>query len=98
VIDFNVFWNEYPRKVGRKIAERKWKTLDEDERRRVLHGLALWKCSSQWVGGGGEYIPYASTFLNQERWRDEPWNGAFEQYPFREGTREASLFEVRRRA
>lgn len=96
MIDFENFWEAYPRKVGRKIAERKWKCLSEEERGRALHGLELWKCSAQWVGSGGEYIPYASTFLNQERYNDEPWNGAFEQYPFR-GNKTA-LFEVHRRA
>lgn len=97
MIEFSVFWTAYPRKVGRKIAERKWKSLTAEERDRALHGLGLWKHSTQWAGSDWEFIPYASTFLNQERYNDEPWNGAFEEYPFpirkREG--QAALFAVR---
>jgi hypothetical protein len=95
MIEFEAFWREYPRKVGRKIAERKWKRLTDDERGRALHGLALWTCSAQWAKGGGEYIPYASTFINQERWNDEPWRGAFEQYPYRGIEPQAGLPGIR---
>lgn len=77
--DFDTFWNEYPRKVGKKVAERKWKTLGASDRDCALHGLRLWKQTVQWQSSGGMYVPYASTFLQQERWKDEPWTGAFSE-------------------
>jgi len=77
--DFDTFWNEYPRKVGKKIAERKWKRMGPADRDCALYGLRLWKQTLQWNSSGGMFIPYASTFLNQERWKDEPWTGAFSE-------------------
>jgi hypothetical protein len=77
--DFQTFWSAYPRKVGKKIAERKWSKMSASERDAALRGVKLWKQTYQWQQAGGLYIPYASTFLNQERWKDEPWAGAFSE-------------------
>lgn len=76
---FEDFWKEYPRKVGRKVAARLWEKIPMIERPRVIQVLRMWKQTSQWREGYGQFIPYASTFLNQERWKDEPWMGAFEE-------------------
>lgn len=78
MLEFEEFWKEYPRKVGRKVAERKWARMNERERRDAISGVRLWRDTVQWQASGGLFIPYASTFLNQERWKDEPWTGAFE--------------------
>jgi hypothetical protein len=76
-MDFELFWREYPRKVGRIKAERLWAKLGTAERLTALHGVKLWKQTVQWQSGNGLYIPYASTFLAQKRYLDEPWSGAF---------------------
>jgi DNA replication protein DnaC len=74
---FEVFWREYPRKVGRLKALKLWLKLSSTERKAVMEGLGLWKQTDQWQSNGGMFIPYASTFLAQRRWEDEPWTGAF---------------------
>jgi hypothetical protein len=81
VITFDEFWSNYPRKIGRFKAEQKWKRLTCAEQEDALHGLKLWKKTDQWNRDGGEFIPYGSTFLNQRRWEDEPWNHAFREFP-----------------
>lgn len=79
--DFQEFWEQYPRKVGKFNARKAWAKLDSKERLSAIKGLKLWCQTVQWQSSGGMYIPYASTFLNQRRWEDEPWNGAFEEQP-----------------
>ena len=78
-MDFNEFWRNYPRKVGKIKAERIWRRLPEREHAEAITGIALWKQSYQWHQNDGLYIPYASTFLAQKRYQDEPWEGAFDE-------------------
>lgn len=73
--DFEAFWKEYPRKVGRTAARRHFasafkrnKTLTVAD---ILKALAIQKQQLQWSKDGGLFIPHASTWLNQERWNDE---------------------------
>ena len=68
--DFEEFWRSYPRRVGKKIAQRCWNRLGIFEQEAVMDGLALWKQSVDWLDP--LFIPHASTFLNQRRWEDEP--------------------------
>lgn len=75
---FDDFWCIYPRRVGRLKAEKLWNKLSFGEKLQVLRGLLLWKQTEQWHQADGAYIPYASTFLAQKRYLDEPWTGAFE--------------------
>lgn len=68
------FWPAYPRKEAKpKALEAFAKALPKaaDGCREILHGLERAKRSDQWLRNGGQYIPHASTWLNQERWRDE---------------------------
>lgn len=69
---FDSFWENFPRKIDKKPARRAWKRLKKSDRALVMKGLELWKRSRQWTKDRGEYIPYASTFLNKERWREQP--------------------------
>jgi DNA replication protein DnaC len=78
-MSFDEFWKIYPRRVGRFKAEKAWQKIHPREHEAILRSLALWKQTFQWQSMGGMYIPYASTFLHQQRWKDEPWNGAFEE-------------------
>lgn len=68
---FDEWWNLYPRKVERKKSKAIWcrrkldqmaDTIIEDTRTRPT------RCAS-WQGG---YIPYPTTYLNGDRWEDEP--------------------------
>lgn len=68
---FERFWDVYPRSVGRSAAIKAWNKsgldsladrLIQDVTYRVLNDAAWQK---------KEFIPHASTYLNQERWTDE---------------------------
>ena len=74
---FEGFWHEYPRKVGRIKAQRCWIKLAQPEKELVMRGLRLWKQAHSWHQADGLFIPYASTFLAQKRYLDEPWTNAF---------------------
>jgi len=69
--DFNVFWKEYPKKVGKDKALESWikrkPPLDK-----CLETLRWQKTSAQWIEKNGRFIPMPTTWLNQGRWNDEP--------------------------
>ena len=69
---FDVFWNLYPKKVGKPPALTAWKKIRPTDFPAIFAGIEQWKASDQWLRDGGQYIPYPATFLNQERWKDLP--------------------------
>lgn len=68
---FDEFWTLAPRKKGkgaaRKAYARALTLASEDE---ILEGAKRWRLES--VGKDPTYICHPSTWLNQERWEDEP--------------------------
>jgi hypothetical protein len=68
---FDVFWSYYPRKHGKKPAREKWiklKLTDSD-----LAKIVEYIKNKQQTGWRDpQFIPMASTFLNQRRWEDDP--------------------------
>jgi len=71
---FNLFWQAYPRKMGKGAARKAWKKLKPDEAllAQMLKAIQFQQGSYQWNRDDGQYIPYPATWLNQERWEDEP--------------------------
>lgn len=71
--DFDNFWNAYPRKTGKKPAQKTWERLNPDATliQKISEALVKHKESEQWVKDNGIFIPYPATWLNQERWNDE---------------------------
>lgn len=69
--DFETFWQEYPKKVGKEAARKSWNKI-RPNLQDVLKTLAWQKQSKQWFEKGGQFIPNASTYLNQHRFLDEP--------------------------
>jgi len=69
--DFDLFWQAYPRKVGKSAAEKTWNKLlpNIDD---CLKAIAWQKETPQWFKNNGQFIPHPATWLNQERWADEP--------------------------
>lgn len=71
---FNDFWEVYPKKVGKKEALKAFsniKNLDQQLLDDILLGIKKWQNSDQWREANRKFIPYPSTFLNSERWKDE---------------------------
>jgi len=68
---FQTFWQLYPRKVAKKLAEKSWKRLSQAEQTEVLEALPnhveYWRLKET----DKEYIPHPATWLNQGRWEDE---------------------------
>lgn len=65
--EFDKFWFEYPKKVGKDAALKAWKKANPDIFQ-VLDALQWQRESSQWRSG---YIPNPATYLNQGRFKDE---------------------------
>ena len=69
--EFDLFWNEYPRKVGRGLAVKAWsKAIAKTLPATIVDGLNQWKRSKDFPLED-KYIPHATTWLNGERWLDQ---------------------------
>ena len=68
---FETFWDMYPRKVSKRVAQRKFEALKKDEQQQAIEALpnhiAYWKSKDTEM----EYIPHASTWIGQYRFEDE---------------------------
>lgn len=71
---FEKFWNEYPRKVAKKKALASYEKIENLEvtHEKIMAALNAYKQSEQWQEKHGQFIPHPATWLNQERWNDEP--------------------------
>lgn len=70
---FDVFWENYPSKIGKGAALKKWQQLkiSSELLAKILDAVEKQKKSSKWTKNNGEYIPNPTTWLNQGRWDDE---------------------------
>ena len=70
--EFDEFWSEYPRKVGKKDARKAFdKALKTTDAGTMIRAVIAQKQSGQWLRENGRYIPNPATWLNQGRWDDE---------------------------
>lgn len=76
VSDFDLVWQAYPRKVGKGAARKVWAKLrpSSETVQQMLDALVWQVTQPQWIKDGGQFIPHLATWLNQERWEDEPFN------------------------
>jgi hypothetical protein len=68
---FENFWSQYPKKVGKLTAKRSWEKLSQENQQKALEAIVEHR--KYWTAKGTEweFIPHASTWLNQERFEDE---------------------------
>jgi hypothetical protein len=68
---FDEFWAIYPRKVCRSAAEQSWRRAlaKVDNGKEIIDNLVR---SLPGFSPDPQFIPHASTWLNQERWNDAP--------------------------
>ena len=68
---FEAFWKMYPRRIGkgtaRKAFDKALKLAPADE---IIRGLAYQL--PYYASKESQFIPHPSTWLNGERWADEP--------------------------
>ncbi len=70
---FETFWSLYPYKITKKKALESWMRIGPDEElcQNITAALERAIKSPQWLKDNGQFIPYPTTWLNQERWNDE---------------------------
>ena len=77
--EFQFLWDIYGKKKNRQQAENAWKKLSAEERKEVLEKTPEWvKADAARPDFNIQFRPYLSTYINQERWKDEletPQNG-----------------------
>lgn len=71
---FAQFWAAYPKRKDKAKAQKAFAKLHPNEQllAEILAALDWQKQSADWARDGGQYIPYATTYLNGRRWEDEP--------------------------
>ena len=73
---FAVFWSQYPRHTAKGRAEKAFEKAIKRKKdvdgfmKTLLSSLEVWKKNPSWNKDNGKYIPYASTWLNNEYWKD----------------------------
>ena len=72
-LGFSEFWSADPRKDARAVALASWLKIkpDDDLRAKIVAHVTARAQSKDWTKDGGQFVPMASTFLNQRRWEDE---------------------------
>lgn len=71
--DFQVFWENYPKKRAKHDARKAWDKLNpsSDLLLTILKAVDAYKQTYEWRKNQGQYIPYAATFIRGRRWEDE---------------------------
>ena len=72
--DFDLFWEAYPKQKGKGDARKAFeKAIKKGVTVQMLiDAVNRQRCGDQWTRDNGQFIPYPSTWLNQERWDDGP--------------------------
>ena len=65
-ISFSDFWSIWPRKTAKQISEKAWYKLTASNQKKALQDFP-----KRYRNTPKQFIPHASTYLNQERWEDE---------------------------
>jgi hypothetical protein len=70
---FAIFWDNYPRKTNKKLAQSAFKTAvkDEDTLNSIITNIQERIEGGDWELNNKGFIPHPSTYLNGRRWEDE---------------------------
>lgn len=68
--DFDLFWQAYPKKVGKNEALKAFAKVTQPVETLVA-AVKRQKRSEQWSRENGRFIPNPATWLSQQRWDDE---------------------------
>lgn len=69
--DFELFWNAYPRKVGKGNAWNAWRKAGV-KFADCAETLAKWADCYDWKKDAGQFVPHPATWINGRRWEDGP--------------------------
>lgn len=71
--EFDLFWNHYPKRMGKKTAIKAWKETAED--RPPIDVLIVkvdeLATSRDWMKDKGQFVPHPATWLRRGGWDDE---------------------------
>ena len=70
VKEFQMFWNNYPRKVNKKRSYTIFTKLEKDNRKKAVEGAKFYASYVRSNKVNPQYIMHPSTFLNGENWND----------------------------
>ncbi len=70
---FSKFWEAYPKRKDKKRAYKVFSKIKPDDKllQKMLDAIEREKQTLDWQKNKGQYIPYPSTWLSNERWNDE---------------------------
>lgn len=72
-IGFDAFWDAYPRKDNKDAARKAWdKAVKKVPVDALISEIRRWRGLWETAGVERRFIPHASTWLNGQRWTDEP--------------------------
>ncbi len=78
---FDLFWSSYPRRIGKGGAKKAWKGAIKKANAQLIIESA--KEFAKKDGIDPKFTPHPATWLNQERWTDEPLDVPKKKYqPF----------------
>ena len=69
MMQFEEFWKLYPRRIAKLVAKRIWGRLSNKDKEII--SIMLPQHLLRWEDKELQYIPHASTWLNQKRFEDE---------------------------
>ena len=71
---FDQFWSLYPRKTSKQSASKAFAKLKDEDQQAAINNIARLYAETP-----VQYVPHASTYLNQGRWEDQviPRNATF---------------------
>lgn len=69
-VDFEKWWELYPRHVAKKRAELAWNRIVKHVTGWEIWSRTLHFMRTEWRGRDDRFIPYPATFLNSEDWSE----------------------------
>lgn len=69
-VDFDLFWEAYPKKLNKADAIKAWKSVKADLQT-ILDALQWQKDLPDWKKECGQFVPYPASYLRGRRWEDE---------------------------
>lgn len=71
---FRLFWEAYPKKVSKPEALKAFiKSVPKFNFDKMMAALERQKRDPNWIKEKGQFVPNPASWLNQEKWNDEPY-------------------------
>jgi hypothetical protein len=75
--DFDVFWSNYKNKAKKEYARDCW-NKKKPPIQKVLAALEWQNQQQQWTKDKHQFVPMASTYINQKMWMDEKQSDVYD--------------------